>query len=189
MEKVFVRSKELERALDFETNSCRTKKEQKAFRKYVRVLERAEYLKIAEPYIAETPEKYMRTLISLVNKLNDNQSGLSRAEEERLLQILMLFCTRPKLFFRKASSTSSSLLRYSKKNTVEKDIKEFEQELSRFNRKWASFVAEIQLCKKYMFRGTRDLDRTIENHLRVSSYQIDEVPHGQLTTDEEKQLG
>lgn len=68
MEKLFVRSRELERALDYEKDSCRTGKERKAFREYVRALERAECLKAVEPYIAESPEKYLRTLITLVNQ-------------------------------------------------------------------------------------------------------------------------
>lgn len=162
MEKIFVRSKELERALDFEKNSCRTKKETTAFQKYVRSLERTEYQKAAQPYIVESSEKYIRTLISLVKKLSGGQSALSRAEEERLFQALALFCVRPKLIFDKVPSnnrTSDYLKLNTDKNSAEHHVKKFEKELGRFNRKWNSFVAEIRLCEKYMFRGTRDLDR------------------------------
>lgn len=166
MEKIFVRSKELERVLDYEKNSCWTKKERKAYRKYVCALKRAEYLKAVEPYITDSSEKYLRTLISLVNLLN--QPGLPQAEEERLFQSLALFCTRPKLIFSKISQSAG-------RDTAEHDVNKFENEIGRFNRKWASFAAEIQLCKKYMFRGTRDLDR-------------DATQHEKLTEGEEKQL-
>lgn len=150
MEKIFVRSKELEQMLDYERNLCQTKKERKAFRKYAGALERAECLKAVAPYITDSPEKYLRTLISLVNKLN--QSDLPQAEEERLFQALSLFCVRPKLFFKSAADREG-------KNTAEHDVEKFEKDVGRFHRKWASFVTEIQLCKRYIHKGTRDLDR------------------------------
>lgn len=154
MEKIFVRSSKLDRAMDFEENSCRTKKEQKAYRKYVWKLKRAEYQAAAKPYIVETPETYIRTLISRIKKLEDTQSNLSQVEKEQLFQALALFCVRPKLFFNKALETDN-------RHATDKDVKAFEKELRRFDREWASFAAEIQLCKRYMFRGTRDLDRLI----------------------------
>lgn len=92
-----------------------------------------------------------------------------QAEEEQLFQALALFCARPKLIFSKKSGSGG-------RNTAGHDIEKFEKDIECFHRKWTSFVAEIQLCKKYMYRGTRDLDR-------------DATQHEKLTEDEEKQLG
>lgn len=120
-------------------SSDRTKKERKAFKNYVWTLERAECQKAMESYLAEAPEQYLRALISLTKTLN--QSDLPRAEEEQLLQALALFCMRPKLIFNQKSGRAD-------RTAAEHDVKKFEKEIGRFNRKWASFAAEVQLCEK-----------------------------------------
>lgn len=181
MENLFGRSKELDRVIDFGENSYRTKDEQRAFEKYVCALKRSEYRKIAETHIITDPkdsENYIRTLISLICRLNDTHSALTRRDQEQLFQALALFCVRPRLFFNKFDKNGNN-------STTKHGVKKFEKELERFNREWALLASEIQLCKRYMFRGTRDLDRDAS---ASQAGKRGEGPCPKLTSDEEHQL-
>ena len=139
-------------SLELGHRSEMTKKELKAMKKYAYMSVQRTNIAAADKYIVKGLNTFLRTLISLANKLDASPSELTMLEQEQIFQILALSCAQPELFFSRDKLNGAKIFKKSL-------VKDFDKQLGKFYKKWATFQKEIKICERYINRGTTDLDR------------------------------
>lgn len=165
MEKLFPR---IECPVDlqaFKESLFYSKRTMKALRDYELVLAKKKYDDIVSSYLSK--DGYLPTIIELTEKLN--RDDLSKEEQEKTFQALLLLCSEPELFFGKNDGCENDT------DILINRAKNFEKSIRNFEEAWSAFNYEFQVCRHYIRRGSTDLDREFAGKDRLEPDKKDQL--------------